>query len=64
MLDTSKIKSLTLTGDLLEYFEVDPADFSVLVTKKEITRSITSITGNVVCEGTNSFDSATEVWFY
>jgi len=60
MLDTSKIKSLTLTGDLLEYFEVDPADFSVLVTKKDITRSITSITGDVVCEGTNSFDSATE----
>ena len=55
---------MTLTGDLNEYFEVDASDFSVLVTKKEVTRSITSISGNVDCVGTDSFVDDTQVWFY
>ena len=64
MLNTSKIKSMTLTGDLNEYFEVDASDFSVLVTKKEVTRNVTSISGYVVCVGTDSFVDDTQVWFY
>ena len=64
MIDTSKIKNLTLTGQLDEYFEVDPSDFSVLITKKSITRDITQISGTVECEGNDAFDDADEVWFF